>query len=128
MPIEYLTLKKGFGVAVAAFAVVGSFFAVISYFESNYVSQGEFLTALAAERDLRNEQRESLEDDFVRLSKELIKGQNRLAKDIKDAKGFTLGVQRDILLAKPQLTPAEQAELRVLEAKLRELNLDSPST
>jgi hypothetical protein len=112
--------KSSLTMAGGSVGLVVSVFGINTYLNDNYVTKAEF----QAERTLRIKEKEYLEDKFVELVTVIEESNNILAKEIKDSKGYPLTVQRDILLAKPSRTPAEEAELQVLQTKLRELNLD----
>lgn len=60
---------------------------------------------------------EAIEEDRER-------DQNEIMKAIKDSTAIPLVVRRDILLARGNLSPQDQAELNVLNQKLQELNVE----
>lgn len=60
---------------------------------------------------------EAIEEDRER-------DQNEIMKAIKDSTAIPLVVRRDILLARGNLNPQDQAELNVLNQKLQELNVE----
>ena len=99
--------------------LIAALFAVMTYFNSNYVSK----TELEKDRALREQQEEHMEDQFVDLAEKLITSHTLLVREIRDAKAFSLIVTRDILQTRTELTPREQAELRVIQIKLSELNI-----
>jgi len=99
--------------------LLGALFAVMTYFNSNYVSKIE----LEKDQALREQQEEHMEDQFVELAEKLITSHTLLVREIRDAKAFSLIVTRDILQTRTELTPKEQAELRVIQIKLSELNI-----
>ena len=69
-----------------------------------------------------------LEDTTARLieaiEEDRERDQNEIMRAIRDSAALSLVVRRDILLARGQLSAEDQAELNVLNQKLRELNVD----
>jgi hypothetical protein len=113
------TTKKTVAIASSLIALFGSFTGFIAYFDSHYVLR----TELEHEQTLRAQEKVYMDEKFLSLAETVVKSQTALAKDVKDAKAFPLIVQRDILMTRTDLTPKEEAELRVLTAKLSELNI-----
>jgi len=109
---------------VATFGLVGAILGIIGYFNTNYVSKPE----LALEKSLRIAQEEHMQIQFISLAEKIITSQNLIAREIRDAKAFGLIVTRDILQTRMELSPREQAELRIIQIKLAELNITSSPT
>ena len=107
--------------AAAIVGLIGAVLGVIAYFNTNYVSKSE----LEQEKALRIQQEEYMQDQFVSLAEKIITGNNLIAREIRNAKAFSLIVTRDILQTRMELTPREQAELRIIQIKLAELNITS---
>jgi hypothetical protein len=111
--------KKTIAIASSLFALFSAFTGFIAYFDSHYVLR----TELEQEKTLRIQQQEHMDEKFLELAQTVVKSQTALGKDVKDAKAFPLIVRRDILMVLTDPTPKEQAELRVLQTKLAELNI-----
>lgn len=112
--------KRSLGVATSALGIIGTLFVVMNYFNNGFVSKDKF----EAEQQLRLQHEDYMQTQFTELAEKIIAGHNLLRQDVNDAKAFSLVVRRDILNSRISLDPAEEAELRVINSKLRELNID----
>jgi len=113
-------IKLGGGL-ISTLALLAGMFV---FLDDRYVNEDMY----AAQMETTARELQDIEEKTVELigtiEEEREKTNNEMLKAIKDASALPLIVQRDILLARGELTPAEQAELNVLRTKLRELNIE----
>lgn len=117
-----LALAKFAGAIIAALALL---FGAVDWLDSRYVSDRVFLIHKAElDREARRTE-EKLVQLFEAQERERERDLNIIYKAIKDASATALIVRRDILLirGRANLSPEEEAELDIIETKLRDLNL-----
>lgn len=100
-------------------AVVGAFLGIMAYFTATFVLKAE----LEKEHDLRIQQEKYMSAQLVSLVENMLISHNLSAQEIRDARGYSIIVLRDIMKSRTDLTASELSELSVLEAKISELNL-----
>lgn len=106
-------------------ALLGAIASGFAFIDSKYVSQELF--------DAHSEQQEQQLLGINIKTAELLQAMedansqefNRIYKAIKDGTAMPLIVRRDLLLSRDKLSADEKAELRILETKLDELNIDT---
>ena len=113
-------IKLGGGL-ISTLALLAGMFV---FLDDRYVNEDMYAAQMeTTARELRDIEEKTVEL-IGTIEEEREKTNNEMLKAIKDASALPLIVQRDILLARGELTPAEQAELNVLRTKLRELNIE----
>lgn len=120
-----LTVKSLGAIAAIMLALLGAIASGFAFIDSKYVSQELF--------DARSEQQEQQLLSINIKTAELLQAMedanvqefNRIYKAIKDGTAMPLIVRRDLLLSRDKLSADEKAELRILETKLDELNIDT---
>jgi len=135
--------KISIAMVASILAAIVSFLGIIAFLISTFVTKSELqaehdlrvqellaehesrLQAVKAERETRLIHEEYIQKQFVDLAEKILEKQDYLAQNIKDAKAFSLVVRRDVLLHRDHLTTKEISELRLIIAKLTELNVNS---
>lgn len=120
-----LTVKSLGAIAAIMLALLGAIASGFAFIDNKYVSQELF--------DARSEQQEQQLLSINIKTAELLQAMedanvqefNRIYKAIKDGTAMPLIVRRDLLLSRDKLSADEKAELRILETKLDELNIDT---
>jgi hypothetical protein len=120
-----LTVKSLGAIAAIMLALLGAIASGFAFIDSKYVSQELF--------DAHSEQQEQQLLGINMKTAELLQAMedansqefNRIYKAIKDGTAMPLIVRRDLLLSRDKLSADEKAELRILETKLDELNIDT---
>jgi hypothetical protein len=120
-----LTVKSLGAIAAIMLALLGAIASGFAFIDSKYVSQELF--------DAHSEQQEQQLLSINIKTAELLQAMedanvqefNRIYKAIKDGTAMPLIVRRDLLLSRDKLSADEKAELRILETKLDELNIDT---
>jgi hypothetical protein len=120
--MDFWSLIKMGGALVAFLATLAGIFL---YLDSTYVRSDIY----SSDKLHYEQEMAELEDTTARLieaiEEDRERDQNEIMKAIKDSTAVPLIVRRDILLARGNLAPEEQAELNVLNQKLQELNVNN---
>lgn len=103
--------------------IIVSILSVLAYFNSAYVSKAE----LESEKSVRTIEIIEINNKMSELQRTIINSQARIAIEFQNTKAYGLIVRRDLLQSRSKLTPDEAAELRLLESKLKELEIKSNS-
>lgn len=109
-------------------ASVAMLFGAVEWFDSRYVDQDIFDVYRTQQEQEKQQAEQNLVQLFESMEQERAQDMVVIYRAIRDASITGLVIRRDTLLArgKPNLTPGEQAELEVLEAKLADIAATNP--
>lgn len=120
-----LTVKSLGAIAAIMLALLGAVAGGFAFIDSKYVSQ-ELYDAYTIQQDQKLSEMNILTAQLLQAMEEQNEQEfNRIYKAIKDGTALPLIVRRDLLLSRDRLSSEEEAELRLLETKLDELNIDT---
>jgi hypothetical protein len=119
-----LTVKSLGAMAAILLAVLGAIGGAFAFVDSKYVSQ-ELFDAHKAEYEQELTDMNSTTAQVIQKLEEANQQEfNKIYKAIKDGTALPLIVRRDLLIARgSKLTDEEKTELKLLETKLDELNI-----
>ena len=112
-----LTNLKTIGMLVGAtLSIATTCITMFSYLNEMYVSRAE----LTQERNDRSQEMQEIKTQISDLQRSLNVSNMKISTEIRKSKIYSLIVRRDVLQSRSKLTLDEQAELRLLETKIRE--------
>ena len=120
-----LTVKSLGVIAGIVLALLGALASGFAFIDSRYVSQELYDTQLQQQEQQLTEINLKTAELLAAMETANTQEFNRIYKAIKDGTALPLIVRRDLLLSRTNLSPDEERELKILETKLDELNIDT---